>query len=159
MAGLKSIQDLRNRVATFNNGLSSGAYIQQIIWDNDAYIVDMNAEEQLFEQGINRLGVDIMDYAPYSPLTIAIKEEKGQPTNRVTLRDTGDFEASFFLEVGDKQFEIKASDFKTEDLVRAANIGIDGRKYCGVDLAIYIPGLNEESKKRIIWQRIREQPL
>ena len=23
----------------------------------------MNAEEQLFEQGINRLGVDIMDYA------------------------------------------------------------------------------------------------
>ena len=90
MAGLKSIQDLRNRVATFNNGLSSGAYIQQIIWDNDAYIVDMNAEEQLFEQGINRLGVDIMDYAPYSPLTIAIKEEKGQPTNRVTLRDTGD---------------------------------------------------------------------
>ena len=55
MAGLKSIQDLRNRVATFNNGLSSGAYIQQIIWDNDAYIVDMNAEEQLFEQGINRL--------------------------------------------------------------------------------------------------------
>lgn len=96
MAGLKSIQDLRNRVATFNNGLSSGAYIQQIIWDNDAYIVDMNAEEQLFEQGINRLGVDIMDYAPYSPLTIAIKEEKGQPTNRVTLRDTGDFEASFF---------------------------------------------------------------
>ena len=73
MAGLKSIQDLRNRVATFNNGLSSGAYIQQIIWDNDAYIVDMNAEEQLFEQGINRLGVDIMDYAPYSPLTIAIK--------------------------------------------------------------------------------------
>ena len=43
MAGLKSIQDLRNRVATFNNGLSSGAYIQQIIWDNDAYIVDMNA--------------------------------------------------------------------------------------------------------------------
>lgn len=96
MAGLKSIQDLRNRVATFNNGLSSGAYIQQIIWDNDAYIVDMNAEEQLVEQGINRLGVDIMDYAPYSPLTIAIKEEKGQPTNRVTLRDTGDFEASFF---------------------------------------------------------------
>ena len=48
-----------------------------------AFIIDANAEEQLFEQGINRLGVDIMDYRPYTPLTIAIKEEKGQPTNRV----------------------------------------------------------------------------
>ena len=107
MAGLQSIQDLRNRVVVFNNGLSSGGYIQQIIWDNDAYIIDMNAEEQLFEQGINRLGVEISDYAPYSPVTIAIKEAKGQPTNRVTLRDEGDFESSFFLEVGDKQFELR----------------------------------------------------
>ena len=140
MAGLKSIQDLRNRVATFNNGLSSGAYIQQIIWDNDAYIVDMNAEEQLFEQGINRLGVEIMDYAPYSPLTIAIKEEKGQPTNRVTLRDTGDFEASFFLEVGKESFEIKASDFKTEHLIK-----MYGHQ---------ILGLTDENLSTLIWQYI-----
>lgn len=56
----------------------------------------MNAEEQLYEQGINRLGVDIMDYAPYSPVTIEIKKALGQPTNRVTLRDEGDFESSFF---------------------------------------------------------------
>ena len=62
-----------------------------------AFIIDANAEEQLFEQGINRLGVDIMDYRPYTPLTIAIKEEKGQPTNRVTLRDEGDFESSFYI--------------------------------------------------------------
>lgn len=140
MAGLQSIQDLRNRVVVFNNGLSSGGYIQQIIWDNDAYIIDMNAEEQLFEQGINRLGVDIMDYAPYSPLTIAIKEEKGQPTNRVTLRDTGDFETSFFLEVSDKQFEIKAADFKTEDLIKKY-----GRQ---------ILGLTNENIAVLIWQCI-----
>lgn len=140
MAGLKSIQDLRNRVATFNNGVSSGEYIQQIIWDNDAYIVDMNAQEQLYEQGINRLGVDIMDYAPYSPVTIEIKKALGQPTNRVTLRDEGDFESSFFLEVGDKQFEIKASDFKTEDLIKKY-----GRQ---------ILGLTKENIAVLIWQYI-----
>ena len=152
MAGLKSIQDLRNRVATFNNGVSSGEYIQQIIWDNDAYIVDMNAEEQLYEQGINRLGVDIMDYAPYSPVTIEIKKALGQPTNRVTLRDEGDFESSFFLEVGDKQFEIKASDFKTEDLIKKY-----GRQILGLtdeNIAILIwqyiyPDLMDEAKKQI----------
>lgn len=140
MAGLQSILDLQKRVIVANEGLTSGKWLQQIIWDNEAYIIDMNAEEQLFEQGINRLGVDIMDYAPYSPLTIAIKEEKGQPTNRVTLRDTGDFEASFFLEVGDKQFEIKAADFKTEGLIKKY-----GRQ---------ILGLTTENIGALIWQYI-----
>ena len=134
------IDDLRRRVAEFNTKLENGLIIQDIIFENEAYIVDMNAEEQLFEQGINRLGVDIMDYRPYTPLTIAIKEEKGQPTNRVTLRDEGDFESSFYLEVGDKQFEIKASDFKTEDLIKKY-----GRQ---------ILGLTNENIAKLIWQYV-----
>lgn len=137
---MKQITDLRNRVANFNEALTSGRLIQNIIWDNEAYIVDLNAEEQLYEQGINRLGVEIADYAPYSPVTIAIKEAKGQPTNRVTLRDGGDFESSFFLEVGNKQFEIKASDFKTEDLIMKY-----GRQ---------ILGLTDENIAILIWQYI-----
>ena len=48
MAGLKSIIDLKSRVVTFNEGLVSGMYIQRIITDNEAYIVDMNAEIQLY---------------------------------------------------------------------------------------------------------------
>nr|DAD82477.1 MAG TPA: hypothetical protein [Siphoviridae sp. ctHMI2] len=149
---MKKITDLRKRVADFNEALTSGRLMQDIIWDNDAYIIDMNAEEQLFERGINRLGVEIMDYAPYSPVTIEIKEAKGQPTNRVTLRDEGDFESSFFLEVGDKQFEIKASDFKTEDLIKKY-----GRQILGLtdeNIAILIwqyiyPDLMDEAKKQI----------
>lgn len=140
MAGLQSILDLRQNVASVNAGITSGKWIQQIIWDNGAYIVDMNAQDQLYEQGINRLGVDIMDYAPYSPLTIQIKEEKGQPTNRVTLRDTGDFETSFFIEANDRQFEIKASDFKTEELIKKY-----GRQ---------ILGLTDENIQALIWQYI-----
>ena len=137
---MKRITDLRKRVEDFNEALTSGRIIQNIIWDNESYIVDLNAEEQLFEQGINRLGVEISDYAPYSPVTIAIKEAKGQPTNRVTLRDEGDFESSFYLEVGDKQFEIKASDFKTEDLIKKY-----GRQ---------ILGLTNENIAKLIWQYV-----
>ena len=140
MAGLQSIIDLKSRVVTFNEGLVSGMYIQRIITDNEAYIVDMNAEIQLYEEGVNRLGVSIMDYAPYRPLTIAIKEEKGQPTNRVTLRDTGDFESSFYIEVGDRQFEIKASDWKTEGLIKKY-----GRQ---------ILGLTDENILSLIWDYI-----
>nr|UVX39901.1 MAG: virion morphogenesis family protein [Bacteriophage sp.] len=149
---MKKITDLRKRVADFNEALTSGRLMQDIVWDNDAYIIDMNAEEQLFERGINRLGVEIMDYAPYRPVTIEIKEAKGQPTNRVTLRDEGDFESSFFLEVGDKQFEIKASDFKTEELIKKY-----GRQILGLtdeNIAILIwqyiyPDLMDEAKKQI----------
>lgn len=149
---MKVITDLRKRVADFNEALTSGRLIQNIIWENEAYIVDLNAEEQLFEQGINRLGVEISDYAPYSPVTIEIKAAKGQPTNRVTLRDEGDFESSFFLEVGTKQFEIKASDWKTEELIKKY-----GRQILGLtdeNIAILIwqyiyPDLMNEAKKQI----------
>ena len=137
---MKLITDLRKRVIDFNNLLTTGKLIQQIILDNESYIVDMNAEVQLYEQGINNLGVDIADHAPYSPLTIEIKQSKGQPTNRVTLRDEGDFESSFFLEVGNTQFEIKASDWKTEELIHRY-----GRQ---------ILGLTDENISVLIWQYI-----
>lgn len=149
---MKRITDLRKRVADFNEALTSGRIIQNIIWGNEAYIVDLNAEEQLFEQGINRLGVEISDYAPYSPVTIAIKEAKGQPTNRVTLRDEGDFESSLYLEVGDKQFEIKASDFKTEDLIKKYGRQILGLTDENISILIWkyiFPDLMAETKKQI----------
>ena len=149
---MKRITDLRKRVADFNEALTSGRIIQNIIWDNEAYIVDLNAEEQLFEQGINRLGVEISDYAPYSPVTIAIKEAKGQPTNRVTLRDEGDFESSFYLEFGDKQFKFKASDFKTEDLIKKYGRQILGLTDENISILIWkyiFPDLMAETKKQI----------
>ena len=134
---MKRIDDLKNRVVEFNNKLTSGLLIQNIIYENEAYIVEMNSEDQLYDQGINNLGVSIMDYKQYTPRTIAIKEMKGQPTNRVTLRDEGDFEESFYLEVNNTQFEIRASDFKTEDLIKKY-----GRQ---------ILGLTDENIKELIW--------
>lgn len=114
--------------------------ISEIIVENEAYIIDMNAEEQLFEQGVNNLGVSISDYQPYTSFTIKIKHMKNQPTDRVTLRDTGDFHSSFYLLVGTEQFEIKASDPKTEDLIKKY-----GRQ---------ILGLTNENIKELIWQYI-----
>lgn len=137
---MKVITDLRNKVAQAENNINSGKWVQQIIYDNEAYIVDLNAEEQLYEQGVNNLGVSISDYAPYSQVTIEIKKAKGQPTNRVTLRDEGDFESSFFLDVGQNQFEIKASDWKTEELIKKY-----GRQ---------ILGLTNENIEKLIWDFI-----
>lgn len=139
------LEEMRDRVVELNEGLASGKFIRRIILDNEAYIIDMNAQEQLYERGINRLGVKISDYAPYAPLTIEIKKAKGQPTNRVTLRDEGDFESSFHLEVGDTQFEIRASDPKTEELIKKY-----GRQ---------ILGLTDENLEELIWNYIYPELL
>lgn len=139
------LEELRDRVVELNEGLASGNFIRRIILDNEACIIDMNAQEQLYERGINRLGVKISDYAPYAPLTIEIKKAKGQPTNRVTLRDEGDFESSFYFEVGDTQFEIRASDPKTEELIKKY-----GRQ---------ILGLTDENLEELIWNYIYPELL
>lgn len=46
----------------------------------------------------------------YSLKTILDKQRKNQPTDRVTLRDTGDFYASLYLVQKEKIFEIDSKD-------------------------------------------------
>lgn len=130
-----ALMRLRDRVEEFYKSIN--ITIKEIIIENEAFIIDMNAEIQLYERGINRLGVDISSYEPYSEVTIWIKKEKGQPYDRVTLRDEGEFEQSFFLDVRDLDFEIKAGDWKTEDLI----------KRYGSEIL----GLTDENRADVIW--------
>jgi len=91
--------------------------LADIIRNNEHVILDMNTQDQLYERGINRLGVSLADFEPYAPFTLRMKQMTGQPTDRVTLRDTGDFTRSFYLDVSKEGFEIKAADTKTNELV------------------------------------------
>lgn len=52
----------------------------------------------------------------YSDYTIELKEEKGQETRWVTLRDTGSFWDLTFVDVGDNWYEISSADSKTAKL-------------------------------------------
>lgn len=135
MAGLNSILKLTDNVRAFERDLK--IQIQKSLQDNEAYIVELNSEDQLFEKGENNLGVKIEDYRPYSALTIEIKRFKHQPYDRVTLRDSGDFHRSFYLQIGDDYFEIKASDSKTTDLIKKY-----GRQ---------ILGLTDQNIAEVIW--------
>lgn len=112
------LEQLRNRVETFNEGLTGGTYIGEIIQNNDWEIIGMNTDDQLYEQGITATGISIADYEPYSETTIEIKQMKGQPTDRVTLRDSGDFHHSFEVETDNVKMTIVASDFKTIQLLK-----------------------------------------
>lgn len=146
------IEQVCDRVRRFRDKLESGVLVQNIIYENETWIIELNSEQQLYAEGINALGVDIMDYAPYSPYTIAIKEEKGQPTNRVTLRDEGDFEESFFLEVGTTQFEIRAADWKTQELIKKYGRNILGLTVENIGALIWeyiYPDLLKQAKEEI----------
>lgn len=129
---------MREGLERFNNEMDLN--IRNILYENEAFIIDMNATDQLYDQGINRLGVSIDSYEPYSEYTIELKKQKGQPTDRVTLHDEGDFAGSFFLDVGTDRFEIRAGDGKTQELIRKY-----GRQ---------ILGLTDENLKDLIWKYI-----
>lgn len=80
------------------------------VQDREPDVVELNYEEQLFRRGIRADGKQITP--AYTPFTTKLKGYKGQPTDRVTLRDTGDFHASFLLEFEANEFRIFAADWK-----------------------------------------------
>ena len=152
MGGIKAVERLTENARRVNSRMNF--FVADLIADGEtmAFIIDAKAEEQLYEQGINRLGVDISDYAPYSPLTIEIKQAKGQPFDRVTLRDEGDFESSFFLDIGEDRFEIKAADFKTEGLIQKYGRQILGLTVENLTILIWeyvYPGVMDKVKKQL----------
>lgn len=55
-------------------------------------------------------------FPPYAPLTVAIKRMKGQPTDRVTLKDTGDFYRGFSVIVTADQVLTGSTDEKSAKL-------------------------------------------
>lgn len=80
----------------------------------EKYILRSNTEEQLYRRGQDAEGFDVTPF--YTPFTLQIKQAKGQPTDRVTLYDTGVFHASFYVEWRSTEFEIYARDSKTPKL-------------------------------------------
>lgn len=98
--------------------------LPSIIQDYSDIIIDMVANEQLYEQGINGYGESIASYEPYSVNTIRIKLNRGQPADRVTLRDTGSFHQSFRLKTDDEGFYISPTDKKTLSLTDRYGSGI-----------------------------------
>lgn len=110
-----TLRNLEYRLRAFKDSLPM--LLEDIVRDKEGVIVSAIADDQLYRRGINGKGEKIMDYMPYAPRTIQNKKRKGQPTTRVTLRDTGDFHKSMYVVFDSEGFYITASDKKTEWLV------------------------------------------
>ena len=115
MSLLKAIQKKTKALKKISkNGANIAA---EILMKNDHIIIDMNTDDQLFNKGVDSTGDRIIASDPYSPFTVGIKKLKGQPTNRVTLKDVGNFHGSFKATKSGSNVVIGATDSKTKDLV------------------------------------------
>ncbi len=103
-------REVRNRIPEFVN---------LAVRQKEYEIIRAVAYLQLERRGIDGRGIKLWSYAPYSKKTIAIKRSKGQPTTRVTLRDTGDFQDNFHLYSDNEGFWIRSL---TSDRRKVANI-------------------------------------
>lgn len=88
--------------------------IFKIVKDNEASVLDLNLSQ--LENGLTSEGSPVEP--PYREFTKEIKKEKGQRTDRVTLRDEGDFYGGFFFETKEFPIGIWSRDQKTIPLTQ-----------------------------------------
>lgn len=98
----------------------------QLVINNKAIQIEairLNRDEQLYQRGVDNQGNKMRsDYARfgnfYANSTIAIKNEKNQPTDRVTLRDTGALYSSFKTKIDGDELMLDVNSIKEgRDLV------------------------------------------
>ena len=89
--------------------------LQDAIKANDLILKNYVIENQLFEQGIDGDGQKLPGYRR---TTIRIKISKGQPADRTTLRDSGDFHASIQIKAFSDRFEVESNVPYDEFIIR-----------------------------------------
>lgn len=137
----QKIKELRS----FNSGAHALSIEKSKIFANE--IIDMNVSQQY--AGQTSKGTPIRP--PYTQATVNYKQFVGQPTDRVTLRDTEDFHRSFTIEFKRLQFEITALDYKTSALKAKYGDRIFGLTNANLDSlkVMILPEMINEFRKRV----------
>lgn len=131
---MKVLRKYLNRIAR----LKEEKELQRIAKQKEIldYIVLLNTDEQLY-QGVDSEGTPLSKIGgDYAPFTKSKKQREGQPTNRITLFDEGDFYNSFKATALKKGISINADYSKP---------GTDLRDRWGDELA----GLTDESLEEL----------
>ncbi len=100
----KPLNDLEKFILEIKNSIPT--WIKEVVEQNKDVILDLQLQGQ-FDKGKDSEGKKLVP--PYALSTRKKKRKKGQPTNRVTLKDTGKFYESVKVEVRSDEFEIKSA--------------------------------------------------
>lgn len=88
--------------------------LDECIEEKQGLIIGLNTRKQLYEKGIDSMGQPLEP--PYTGFTKSIKRRKGQPVNRVTLKDTGAFYEGFEIGIEPNFIDIFSTDNKSKKL-------------------------------------------
>jgi len=98
-----------------------------------AFILRLN-RQQLYNKGEDSKGESLGEYSPF---TIEEKRSKGQPFDRITLFDSGEFYNSFYIKVSGNEIEILSDPIKDDGTNLLREFGED------------ILGLTEEDQDKL----------
>ena len=112
---LKSVKHILNKAIKLDE---VKAWKFAIDVDLKKYIIKLNTIDQLFDEGIDSLGDSLGEYSISTiegTSSYLGKKAKGQPTDRITLKDTGKFYKTFKIEVKNDSFFINANPIKEDN--------------------------------------------
>jgi hypothetical protein len=117
-------------------------------------MIEFNQDQ--LQDGTDALGQAIVTIggSPYRPFTLKIKRAKGQPTNKVTLEDTGDFYKTFKVKINKNSYEITANFEKQDGSIldnfsnRYDFLGLDNESAIELAEEVIIPRLGQLISKR-----------
>lgn len=104
---MEAITNLINRLTDYRDNINN--YMEDITRSIEDEIKELNVHQQ-YDLGQDRYGNEIRP--EYAESTIRYKRRKGQPTDRVTLQDTGQYHDTFKIRYEDEGFELYANDWK-----------------------------------------------
>ena len=135
---------LESVIKTLDNiiNLDQDLIIENILKDKgfQRFIIDLNTEGQLFEKGIDSLGVSLGEYSDF---TKAVKRIKGDRIDHITLLDTEEFYKSFAIKVQNGGFLIVA-DGQKEDTNLLERYGKEILGLTDENLQIVIDAIKEK---------------
>lgn len=143
MVQFEKLEILISRLQDFEDNINQ--IVKEAILENIDAIIRLQIDQ--LDRGVTTENTSIQP--PYAQSTIIAKIRKGQPTNRVTLKDTGDFYNSFTIEVNDDNFEIKPTVFYAQFLLRRYSqiIGLTEDNLKTVAETYILPKLIENGSK------------
>lgn len=115
-------------------------FLKEAVEDNEKFILDLNREQLLEGKWAN--GEKI--YPEYTETTKRIKKLKGQPFDKVTIKDKGDVHRKMGLDADLKGFDMFSTDHKVEELKAKYEKG--GSLF----------GLTKPSKKQLKDEKLKE---
>lgn len=124
--------------------------VRETFDEHKSLIIHYNADEQMYKLGQDSKGSIIRP--AYRPATIRIKKAKGQPTDRVTLKDTGRFHKTLIVTPKEDYVEISSDVEYAKYLFKRYGddvLGIQEELLKEFVVRYVVPKIQEDAKQRL----------